>query len=75
LTTTETNFLDIASITTTDSARAMVTNIESQYVSFITGTLSDNGVPAATVAAGVIICPALIVSLQANTDAAAGKTL
>jgi len=74
-TATETNFLDIASITTTNLVGATTTSIETQYVSFITATPSVNGVAAAAVIAGVVIAPALVASPQAIADASAGKTL
>jgi hypothetical protein len=74
-TATETNFLDVTTITATDTAGVTVTNIETLYVSFITATPSANGVPAAAVVAGVVIAPALIASLQTIADTAAGKTL
>ncbi len=74
-TATETNFLDVTTRTTTDTAGVTVTNIETQYVSFITATPSANGVAAAAVIAGVVIAPALIASLQTIADTAASKTL
>jgi hypothetical protein len=74
-TATQTNFLDVIPMTTTDSAGAPTTTIETQYVSFITAVPTLNGAVLDAVIAGVVIAPALVVALQGVADVAVGKTV
>jgi hypothetical protein len=81
-TATETNFLDVSQITTTDTAGGAITTAETQCVSFITTTptlTSTNGggggTAVAVIAAVVIIAPAVIGIIQTVADGIAGQTV
>lgn len=81
-TATQTNFLTQHPITTTNEAGAAIITTTTEYVSFITSTpaAQDGGgggeaAAAAAIIIGIIIAPALVESLQAIVDSAAGKTI
>ncbi|KAI9854925.1 MAG: hypothetical protein M1824_006494 [Vezdaea acicularis] len=73
-TASETNFLGVTTISSTDSAGSTVATTSTQYISFITTTQSSDGAVGSAVIGGVVIAPALVPLLQTIADSAAGKS-